>query len=66
MSNTIFKGERFQVGEVWQSIRGTIYRVVSVSNGEAVLRKGIDGSGRKYRRYVDDISGWSLYEPGVK
>lgn len=65
MGKTIFKGERFQYREVWQSPRGTLYRVIAVADGEAILRMGSDGSGRKYRRYVDDIGGWSLYEPKV-
>lgn len=65
MGEHIFKGERFQYGEVWQSPRGTLYKVVSVAERVAILRMGSDGSGRKYRRYVDDIGGWSLYEPKV-
>ncbi|MFY0857254.1 hypothetical protein ACA365_20005 [Enterobacter roggenkampii] len=61
MPGKVIKGERFQIGEVWQSPRGFLYKVVDVAGKEAVLRLGTHGLGRKTKRWVDTISGWSLY-----
>lgn len=55
-------GERFQTGEVWRSPRGYLYKVVEVVGKQAVLKMGTDGSGRKARRCVDAINGWSVYK----
>ena len=62
MSVDVKTGERFQVGEVWQSPRGFIYKVVEVTGNQATLRMGIQGNMRKQRRYVDAINGWSIYK----
>ncbi len=65
MSNEIKKGERFQIGEVWISPKGTLYLVKEVVGSQAVLRLGIHGMGqRKVYRNVDAIDGWSLYKSG--
>ncbi|HAI51369.1 hypothetical protein [Atlantibacter hermannii] len=61
MAEKIIKGERFQSGEIWQSPRGFLYKVVAISGREAILRMGTHGRGRKTKRQVDAISGWSLY-----
>ena len=63
MSTEIKKGERFQVGEVWESPRGYLYLVKEIVGSQAVMRMGTDGSGRKVRRNVDAINGWSIYKP---
>lgn len=63
MSKKIKKGERFQVGEVWESPRGFLYLVKEIIGAQAILRMGSDGSGRKVRRNVDAINGWSIYKP---
>ena len=62
MESEIVKGEGFQVGEVWQSPRGFLYKVVEVVGSQATLRMGTDGSGRKARRWVYSINGWSIYK----
>nr|WP_249418334.1 hypothetical protein [Citrobacter freundii] len=62
MGSDICKGERFQVGEIWKSPRGFFYKVVEVIGSQATLRMGCDGSGRKARRWVDAIDGWSIYK----
>lgn len=61
MAEKIIKGERFQSGEIWQSPRGFLYKVVAIAGREAILRMGTHGLGRKRKRQVDAISGWSLY-----
>nr|TWR32179.1 hypothetical protein FQY85_18655 [Cronobacter turicensis] len=61
MKKNTQKGERFSVGEVWQSPRGYLYRVIEVIGSQAVMRLGATGYGRKVRRNVDAISGWSIY-----
>lgn len=62
MSEDIKKGERFQVGEVWQSPRGFLYKVTDVSGRQAIMRMGSHGKGRIRRRWVDAIEGWSIYK----
>lgn len=62
MPGKVIKGERFHIGEVWQSPRGFLYKVVDVVGKEAELRMGTHGLGRKRKRWVGDISGWSLHE----
>ncbi|EOC0398831.1 hypothetical protein ACOIEU_002544 [Cronobacter sakazakii] len=62
MKKNTQKGERFSVGEVWQSPRGYLYRVIEVIGSQAVMRLWIEASGRKVRRNVDAISGWSIYK----
>lgn len=58
----IKKGERFRVGEIWLSPRSYFYRVVEVVGLQATLRMGRNGVGRKVRRSVDAISGWTVTE----
>lgn len=62
MKTEVISGERFQAGEVWKSPRGFLYKVVEVNGTQAVLKMGTDGSGRKARRWVDAINGWSIYK----
>ncbi|GEM_PF-1408940 len=56
------KREFLQPGDVWQSPRGSLYRVVGPHGGtdQVVLRKGPDGSGRKQFRSRDNVLGWTL------
>lgn len=63
MSKEIKKGERFQVGEVWMSPRSYLYLVQEIVGPQAILRMGTNGGGRKVRRDVDAINGWSIYKP---
>lgn len=52
----------FHEGQVWRSPKGTLYRVVECRRrGQAVLRQGIDGSGRVDRRPWDAVFGWVLH-----
>ena len=52
---------RFHVGQVWESPRGCLYKVILVKGGQATLRLGQDGSGRIVRRGWDDVVNWVLY-----
>lgn len=63
MNKEIKKGERFQVGEVWESPRGYLYLVKEIVGSQAVMRMGTHGLGRKVRLNVDAINGWSIYKP---
>lgn len=56
----IAKGDIFRAGEVWESPKGTLYKVMSVELRQATLRMGSDGSGRIVRRAWDAVIGWSL------
>lgn len=39
---------QFQLGQVWETGAGFLWRVEQVTgNGSAILRRGLDGSGRK-------------------
>jgi len=60
--------DSFHEGQVWQSPRGTIYKVVSVNHGgQATLRKGGDASGNIIRRPWDAVINWVLRsDPQVK
>jgi len=53
-------GDAFREGEVWQSPKGTLYRVMIVKCGQAILKIGSDGSGRIVRRPWDAVIGWSM------
>jgi hypothetical protein len=55
--------ESFHAGQVWQSPRGTLYRVVAVERGRhAVLRAGLDGKGRQMvRGWSAVLGGWVLH-----
>jgi hypothetical protein len=52
--------DRFREGEVWETSRGTLYRVVVVGpSGEATLRLGATGGrGRIVRKPCDDVGNW--------
>lgn len=53
----------FHVGQVWESPRHMLYKVIDVKRGEmAVLRLGEDGSGRKIVRNWDSVVNWVLYK----
>ncbi len=56
----IAKGDIFRAGEVWESPKGTLYKVMSVELRQATLRMGSDGSGRIVRRPWDAVIGWSM------
>ena len=56
----IAKGDIFRAGEVWESPKGTLYKVMSVELRQATLRMGSDGSGRIVRRQWDAVIGWSI------
>ncbi|MGP1148179.1 hypothetical protein ACJ8LH_01530 [Serratia sp. CY49633] len=58
----IAKGDIFRAGEVWESPKGTLYKVMSVELRQATLRMGSDGSGRIVRRPWDAVIGWSMRE----
>ena len=52
----------FHDGQVWESPRGFLYRVMAVTRGgKATLRLGSDGSGRKVVRDWDAVINWILY-----
>ena len=52
---------KFGIGQVWESPRGFLYKVVKVSLAEqATLRSGTDGKGRIVRRNVNDNINWKL------
>lgn len=61
MITEINNGARFKVGEVWMSPRGYLYLVKEISDSQAILKMGTDGSGRKVRRSVDATNGWLIY-----
>lgn len=56
----IAKGDIFRAGEVWESPKGTLYKVMSVELRLATLRMGLDGSGRIIRRPWDSVIGWAM------
>jgi len=56
----IAKGDIFRAGEVWESPRGTLYKVIYVHSRQATLRMGSDGSGRIIRRPYDAVINWSI------
>lgn len=52
----------FHAGQVWESPRGSLWRVVSVERGKmAVLKQGERGLGRKTVRDWDAVVGWVLH-----
>lgn len=51
----------FKVGEVWQSPRGTLYKVMDANESQATLRLGSLGDGRIIRRWVYDNKEWKLW-----
>lgn len=68
MSTKINVGDCFQPGEVWQTPRGLLYRVMSYEHKDgkvrkqAVLRFGADGGGRKVLRDWDSVEGWVIHQ----
>lgn len=57
--------DRFREGDVWESPRGTRYRVMECRRGgKASLRVGEDGSGRLVRRGWSDVIGWVRVKSG--
>lgn len=61
-------GDCFEVGQVWESPRGTLYTVVAGGYDHetrkclvAVLRLGSDGKGRTVRRAWDAVKDWVIY-----
>ncbi len=59
------KADRFNVGQVWKSPMGLLYRVVSVDSlGGAVLGHGISGSGEEVKLDFDAVINWVLYRDG--
>lgn len=60
-------GDCFQPGEVWQTPRGFLYRVMGYEHKEgkvrkqAVLRLGNAGTGRKVLRDWDAVDGWIIH-----
>lgn len=53
--------DNFNEGQVWESPKGTLYKVKSSERGgKAVLCLGFDGTGRKVKRNWDAVSGWFL------
>lgn len=60
------RGDNFHEGQVWESPRGTLYKVVKVvRGGQATLRLGSDGKGRIVRRDWDAVIGWYLHSDEV-
>lgn len=58
--------DNFHVGQVWESPRGMLYKVIEVRRGgKAVLRLGVDGKGRIVRRNWDAVMGWVIYSDEV-
>lgn len=55
------RDDLFKVGEVWQSPRGTLYKVIAVDGNQATLRLGSFGDGRVVRRWVYQNYGWKLW-----
>lgn len=52
--------DQFRVGDVWETPRGFLYRVVAIYGRVAVLRAGSSGErGRLVRRAWDDIGAHS-------
>ncbi|WIJ63894.1 hypothetical protein OI978_24325 [Serratia nevei] len=51
----------FKVGEVWQSPRGTLYKVMAVDGTQATLRLGSFGDGLIVRRWIYQNHGWKLW-----
>lgn len=57
----------FHPRQVWQSPKGTYYRVLDVRvNGKATLGQGLDGRGKQVTRDWDAVAGgWTLYQDAV-
>lgn len=63
------EGDCFETGQVWESPRGFLYKVVGHRHypqdkrRQAELRAGSDGSGRLMRRDWDAVAGWFIHRP---
>lgn len=51
----------FHPGQVWESPRGCLYKVIKVQNQQATLRLGLNGDGRIVRRPWDAVNNWVLH-----
>lgn len=60
MSENYVEADSFRVGDVWETTRGKLYRVVEVQRGgQAILRAGSTGErGRIVRKQWDGIGRW--------
>lgn len=58
-------GEVFEPGQVWQTPKGTLWKVLRYENrkGEkqVLMRQGVEGTGRKQYRPWDKILDWTIY-----
>ena len=54
------RADSFHEDQVWQSPRGYFWKVEYVANGQATLRQGYDGNGRRARRQRDAVMNWIL------
>ena len=61
-------GDCFEPGQVWESPRGTLYKVIAGgydditrTTRQAVLRMGLEGTGRKLFRPWDAVINWRIY-----
>ena len=50
----------FHEGQVWESPRGTLYKVMFTRNSQTTLRAGDDGTGKITRRPWDAVVNWIL------
>ena len=60
---------RFEIGQVWESPRGTLWKVISFAlptihtkykKRQAIFRQGSNGIGRLMLRDYDAVIGWGL------
>lgn len=58
MSN---RADSFHIGQVWESPRLVLYKVMDIKNNQAILRLGPDGDGRLIRRDWDAVINWRLH-----
>lgn len=61
--------DQFRVGDVWETSRGHLYRVIEVRRdvGQAILRAGATGErGRIVRRRWDGIGVWRRVSCGIR
>lgn len=61
-------GDCFEIGQVWETPRGTLWRVMEYAQvppgyrRHVVLRLGADGKGRKKLREWDAVVGWVIHQ----
>lgn len=58
--------DQFRVGDIWETPRGFLYRVVAVENGTAILRAGSSGDSGKLVRRAWDAIGAHTGRPWVR